>query len=109
MLKTRLGSNAMRHFWRQLSGSSIDLDHVRRPVADREHRQRDRAIGLRCNPQSGIARIVGRSDAVAPAVGRSSMEKHDIANHTEAEDCRREPDGFDEVCSFWAKWHVPTR
>jgi len=32
MLKARLGSNAMGHFWWQSSGS-VDLDHVRRPVA----------------------------------------------------------------------------
>jgi hypothetical protein len=28
---------------------------------------------------------------------RSSMEKHDVANHAEAEDYRREPHRFDEV------------
>jgi hypothetical protein len=28
MLKTRLGSNAMRHRWRQ-SGGGVDLDHAR--------------------------------------------------------------------------------
>jgi hypothetical protein len=28
---------------------------------------------------------------------RSSMEKHDVANHAEAENDRREPDRLDEV------------
>jgi hypothetical protein len=28
---------------------------------------------------------------------RPSMPKHDIADHTEAEDYCREPDGFDEI------------
>ena len=55
------------------------------------------AIDARCNPQSGIARLVGRSRRGCPFDLRSSMEKHDVADHTEAEDYRREPHRFDEV------------
>jgi hypothetical protein len=44
---------------------------------------------------SSVARMISRS--VRDLGSRSSMKKHDVANHAEAEDYRREPDRFDEV------------
>jgi hypothetical protein len=62
MLKARLGLNGMRHFWRQLSGSSIDLDHVRRPVASCDRRQRDRAVGGRHRYRDASASRIARPE-----------------------------------------------
>ena len=39
MMSDRLGSNAMRHYWRQSSGS-VDLDHGARHRGSPAHRQR---------------------------------------------------------------------